>query len=456
MLRPALSRAPGLRGATPSRWSPAVLKATLLILALISSTAGCGDGSAGRSQGADGYGPLDLDAAAMEAKVTEMLETADVVDRHRLAVQLADSLDASNLPGAIAALDADLARIDPHEIRILAHAWAEIDPKGALDHMLESWKFPRINNQAVEEVVYTWAQSDSAAARAYVDPTFDGPIAPPRSPTKFMQVAVLKAIAVAEDWDQLTGFFAAIEDQGDREFWITRVMVEMNRVNGIESVKEWIDSIPWDAPHDLKVSAMRRGVNWYAHQSVDAAQDWYLEVEGAHPKAVEILPDTVQAQGLREPAKALAWLKERPEGPTRDRLIVEIVHGWLGRAQPDVVKEARAWAETAVEDPFFQERIVGLVVKHYTDSVEYTEALDWARRYPEAARADKVIPVVLAEWATFNRADADAYIAEHELGEEIQAAFEKQLERRRSGEQVTRTRIQSGGQGSTNKGGQDR
>ena len=109
-----------------------------------------------------------------------------------------------------------------------------------------------------------------------------------------------------------------------------------------------------------------------------------------------------------------------------------------------------------MEDPFFEERIVGLVVKHYTDHVEFLKALELCRKYPEAARADRITPVILAEWATFGRPDVDAYIAEHELSSELVADFEAQLARRNKGGKVTRERIKPSGQGSTNMEGEGR
>ena len=396
----------------------------------------------GSGNGGDACAPLDLDAEQMQARMIEMLSTADTLDRHRLAIALADALDEDNLPGAIAGLDANLDRIDPHEVRIIAHAWAAIDAKGALDHMLENWKFPRINNQAVEEVVYVWAASgDGAGARAYVDPTFDGPIASPRSPTRFMQLAVLKALAVAEDWEQLTGLFGSIDDDGDRAFWLTRVIVEMSRVNGFESIRSWVDGIPWDAPNDLKVEALKRALDWRSRLDYADAQSWYESFEG-HPKAYEMLPEAVRAQGMREPANALEWLREREHGNTRDTLVREIVRGWLGRESGEIRNAGRVWVDENAADEFWQPMIVGVAVKHYADSVEHRRAADLARKYPEASLASKVVPSILAAWSTYDPEAVDEYIEVTGLGGEMVEEYQAKLEQRRTGIRVSRSRVE--------------
>lgn len=442
-----------LGAASRFRWAGAL--AALLALSLLLAC-----GSEGGVEGADSKpvvaAPLELDAEGMEAKVGEMLATADTLERHRLAIALADALDEENLPGAVAALDANLPKIDPHEIRILAHAWAEIDPAGALDHMLENWRYPRVSNQAIEEVVYVWASSgDAAAARAYVDPTFDGPIPAPRSPTKFMQLAVLKALGVAQEWDQLTGLFGSIEDEGDREFWLTRVLIEINRVHDASLIKAWVDSIPWDAPNDLKVSALKRGIDWRARASAETAQDWYEEIE-SHPRAPEVMAEAVVKQGIREPAEALAWLRQRPPGATRDRLIREIVAGWLGREDGQKVVAAREWVRANSEDEVIRDLVAGIFVKSLTKSVDYEAALDYAYRYPEAAKADRIVPVVLAEWATFDEPRVGAYIEENDLDEATVAAYHEQLARRRDTIDVRRARGTPAKRRDAADGGRDR
>ncbi|GEM_PF-2173172 len=421
---------------------PVLRRAAVLFLLLpaipwlLASCSGSGDGG-------DACAPLDLDADQMQARMIEMLSTADTLDRHRLAIALADALDEDNLSGALAGLDANLDKIDPHEVRIIAHAWADIDAKGALDHMLENWKFPRINNQAVEEVVYVWAASgDGASARAYVDPSFDGPIASPRSPTKFMQLAVLKALAVAEDWEQLTGLFSSIEDDGDRAFWLTRVVVEMSRVNGFESIRSWVDWIPWNAPNGLKVDALKRALDWRARLDYADAQSWYESFED-HPKAYETLSEAVRAQGMHEPANALAWLRERQDGNTRDTLIREIVRGWLGRESPEIRDAGRAWVDENADDEFWQPMIVGVAVRHYADTVEHRKAADLARKYPEASNASQVVPAILAAWSTYDPDAVDEYIEQTGLGDEIVEDYQARLERRSQGIRVSRTRVEN-------------
>lgn len=400
--------------------------------------------------------PLELDAAGMESAVFEMLSIADTVDRHRRAIALADALNRENLPGAIAALDVHIDKVDPHEVRILAHAWADLDPKGALDHILEGWRYPRVTNEAVEEIVYVWAGSgDGEAARAYVDPSFEGPIPAPRSPTKFMQLAVLKALGVAQDWDNLTGLFSSIEDAGDREFWITRVLVEMNRVHGFAPIRAWTESIPWDAPNNLKYSVLKRALDWRSRLSYAESQAWYEEIERERSRP-SLLEPVVSAQGLREPANAIFWLAERAESDERDKLIREIMAGWLSRSDLEEREEARAWALEHSEDEFLRARIAPIMVRSYMGSNEPEKAADYALQYPEAAHADRNLPIVLVRWASLDADAVDAYIEEKQLSQEIVDGYQRELERRiEDGVQVIRTRVKprAGGDGDGDGGG---
>ncbi|MEM9174231.1 MAG: hypothetical protein AAGC67_03280 [Myxococcota bacterium] len=406
-----------------------------LTLAIALFAAACGGDQAGG-------GALDLDAEAMETAVFEMLTTRDTLDRHRSAVELADALSTENLPGAIQALDEHIDKIHHHEIRILAHAWADLDPRGALDHILEQWRYPRVSNEAIEEIVYVWAESgDGESARAYVDPTFDGPIPAPRSPTRFMQLAVLKALAVAEDWDNLTALFGSIQDPEDREFWITRVLVEMNRVNGFEPVREWIESIPWDEPEGLRISALKRALDWRSRLSYSESQAWYEEIEQDKPRPV-LLEEVVKAQGLNEPANAILWLSKRAPGSERDRLIREIMSGWLSRIEPEVRTEGRAWALEHSGDDLLGPLIAPIVVASYVNSNQAGKAAEFMLQHPEHTKLERRLPTVLVRWASMDVNEVDAFIQEKGISEEVVGAYQRELKRLiDSGVRVVRERL---------------
>ena len=420
-------------------WS---LRASALAVVLFS--AACG-GDAGGGAGAD-CTPLDLDAAGMETAVAEMLATADTVERHRSAIAIGDALTTDNLPGFVQALDDNINKVDPNEVRLLAHAWADVDPKGALDHILEEWRYPRVSNGAVEEVVYVWAASgDGASARAYVDPSFDGPVAAPRSPTRFMQLAVLKALGVAQDFENLTALFASVEDPGDRDFWTTRVLIEMNRVHGMPAIRGWVDSIPWDAPNDLKMAALKKAIDWRARGSYADAQAWYEELEAEQPRPA-LLDPVVQAQGVREPANAILWLAERPQDNERDRLIREIMNGWMIREDPAVRDEARTWAVSQVNHEVLGPLVSPLVVRGFVGGNRVREAADFVLANPEVTNPERLLPFVLVRWASIDVDAVDAYIKEKGIDEEIVEAYQQELKRIiDSGVKVTRQRVRNAG-----------
>ena len=401
--------------------------------------AACSGGSADCDCGA---GVADLDSAGMESAVLEMLSTADTIDRHRRMIALGEALDEDNLPGYIAALDEHIDKIDPYEVRLITHAWADVDPKGALDHILEEWRYPRVSNNAVEEIVYVWAASgDGDAARAYVDPSFDGPIATPRSPTKFMRLAVLKALAVAGDWKNLTELFATIESAEDREFWITRVMIEMNRVNGTEQVREWIDSISWEEPNNLKLSVLKRALDWRSRKDYAVSQAWYEEIERERSRP-SLLESVVKAQGVREPGNAMLWLVARPTSEDRDRLIREIMAGWLSREEPELRAEGQAWALANSSNDAIRPFIAPILVRSFMGSNQVQQAAEYALQYPEEAIADRNLPFILVRWASMDVDTVEAFIAENEIAPQVIEAFRSEVEqRKKQGVYVERRRV---------------
>ena len=396
-----------------------------LFVALAITLGGCSPEQTGsRSAASGGSQALVLDSREMKDAIGEMLRMTDTLDRNRRAVELMDALDEENLPGAIEAYEEDLTRVIPHESRLFANAWAKIDPKGALDRMLDGWRYPKISFQSVEEAVYVWVRTgDAAAARAYVDPSIDSSQLQGRTPTKFMVQAVLKALAVAGEYEELTGLFESLEDDGNRQLFLTEVMIEMNRVRGLPVVREWIATIPWDSPSDLKFAALTRGLDWTSKMGGQIAAAWYEDIED-QPRAVELLPVTVASWGFMAPDEALPWLAQRPESEIRDQLMRRAAAGWLSR-KPD---EAEAWLIGQLDEPLMRDRMLVPLANLRLTQRRYLDALELANQIPNPTERDHVLANILTEWSRLDAAAADAYIADEQVADAVVAEMRKKLE----------------------------
>ncbi|MCR9095460.1 MAG: hypothetical protein NXI30_14660 [bacterium] len=376
--------------------------------------------------GPDGAAPLELDAEQMRVEVGKMLRITDTLDRHRRMVQLMDSIDESNLQGAADAYVENVGRVDPHEARLFANRWSKIDPQAAVSGIL-AWPYPRSKNQAILEAVFQWAiNGGGEEARAFVDPRYEGSAGTLRSPTKFMYLAVLQGLGVAKDWDQLTDMLVDAEEDGDRELWITEVMIEINRVHGLDTTREWLDSIPWDAGGNLKISTMKRGLLFVAGQDYDRAAQWYEKIEAENPeKAIEAMPQAVQARGASKPRDAIGWLRERPETGVRDALIREIMVGWLAR---DADREAgEAWIRANLGDPIIQRLGVVPLANHLLESLRFVEAADLVREHAMEPHRSRVLATAFVRWGQVDPGAVDAYIEEHGVSEEIASNYRTRL-----------------------------
>lgn len=379
------------------------------------------------ASGGTGLAPLDLDTAGMKVEIDAMLRITDTLDRHRRMVQLMDSIDDSNLQGAVDAYLENMGRIDPHEVRLFANKWAQIDPHAAVDGILD-WPYPRSKNEAVEEAVLQWILSGGGDdARAYVDPLYEGAVPTRRSPTKFMRLAVLKALGAGKNWDELTAMMAATPEEADRELWLTETLIEINRAHDFAAVKEWVDSIDWDAPGDIKVSAMERGLYFAAGLGFERASSWYQEIE-SNPRAIEVLPMAVNLWGVREPTGAISWLLERSESGVRDALIREITTGWLSRAAE--AEEAEAWIRANTANPVIQFTSVIPLATHLVEAGRFRGAADLVREHAPPTYRDQALVGALVRWGQLRSAEVDSYIAEHDIANEVVERYRKRLAQR--------------------------
>ena len=187
------------------------------LVGLIVGTTGC---SPTDQPSVPSFGTLELNESELKEAIFEAIEIEDTVERTRRWVEVMDAVNEDNLAGGIAAFDERLNRVEDREIRYFANKWARIDAEGALNHILDDWRYPRPVNEAVQEVVYVWVRhGDSKAAREYAAPNFEGPIGGTRSPKKFVVLAILTALAAEGDFDELTKLLAAPHHPEDRELW---------------------------------------------------------------------------------------------------------------------------------------------------------------------------------------------------------------------------------------------
>ncbi len=397
----------------------------LCLVLVATSLAGCDSATSPNAGASNRVLPADLDASGMKTAVLDTISSIDSLDRARRWVEIADLLDDENLPGALEAFDEELNRADEYEIRIFANKWAQLDPEGALDYITDNWRYPKATNQAVNEIFYVWARNDSAAAREYIAPSFEEPIAGRRSPKKFMVLATLRALAASGDLDELTRLFGSLEDNGDRNLWLTQVMREMNRARGNEATQAWVESIPWDTPNGVKRAAFNRALDWLARISPSGAAKWYEKFEGERDLS-ELLRPIVKAWGIQDPAATLMWLNDRPRNPTQLTYVREVYRGWFDWG-PEYGEEAEAWTRAnrgveLVEDP-----LVFMLTQVLVHQRRYEDAAEWINTARPEIRS-KALPGVFAEWATLDASAVDAWVAANQISEEIVDDYRARVE----------------------------
>ena len=218
-------------------------------------------------------------------------------------------------------------------------------------------------------------------------------------------------------------------------------MIEMNRVNGTEQVREWIDSISWEEPNNLKLSVLKRALDWRSRKDYAVSQAWYEEIERERSRP-SLLESVVKAQGVREPGNAMLWLVARPTSEDRDRLIREIMAGWLSREEPELRAEGQAWALANSSNDAIRPFIAPILVRSFMGSNQVRQAAEYALQYPEEAIADRNLPFILVRWASMDVDTVEAFIAENEIAPEMIEAFRSEVEqRKKQGVYVERSRV---------------
>jgi hypothetical protein len=331
------------------------------------------------------------------------------------------ALSPDNIDEAIEVLDEKRHWLSRYELRNFMVAWSRFDPRGALDWALS--KRGRFKEDAAAAALWAWAFKDPVAAKQAI--------------SSLDEIDATQAIQdefiLGWLWGQAPGaaeYIAELPAGIPRQKAMSALTISLMR-KGPESVIQWADAIPDDAPGNYKSIAFQKAGIILAYVDPELASRWitgHLNHQYS-TRAVSV----IGSQWVEQDAEAaLAWLVGLPTGKAVENALRSAFGTWLKRDSDAAMDWLRSASPAASVDPAIQ------VVVRRDSGIEPATALEWAQRTHDPTARSELIIGIGQDWF---RTDPEAtleWLSESGLPDDIQTAIQNPPKRKKVRERPSR------------------
>lgn len=245
------------------------------------------------------------------ARLQELKNIADPLERTRLWLQLVDSLSPEQFEEFVAAYRAEgIAPERMGDYAMLLTAWAKVDPQAALDYASKNTNNPF----ARQTILSAWAGYDPNSAISWAKANHKGEGANP------LMVGVIKGLAF-QDPDLASSLLKEMPRSVERGEALDNLLPALLQQKGVAAARDWVNSITDPA---LKDGAMTRIAERTLQQDPEGTADWLI----ANPteNSGRQIDDALYVMANKDQAAALAYFNKLPAGEVRSNALRGIIN----------------------------------------------------------------------------------------------------------------------------------
>jgi len=357
------------------------------------------------------------DASMLEAGLIEVFAESDPYKRLLLLAEVLPQMNAQNASGAGSAMAKSELVIDRSESDPIMSRWVSLDTPAALE-----WTTTARGSQArdvVAQAIYSWVALDGGAgAVAYLDEV-------PPSIERFNIVRnnIIKGVGAAGDVSIATSFLGRMPDDDNRKFMVLQMTLQLMR-RGSDTAKAWFESIPNDAPNNLKqavfvllLEILSRGGD------PESAAQWYDSLGLKPYKGDNAVYSVGGNYVLLDPTAGFNWILSQPPSSSREKALRDATYLLLKKQPVEAFTYLRGnMANEGMGPTIF-------AFAHFYSSGDPEEALKWAIRVPDLRERDKAVLLPLQLLGRRNLEAAQKWLVENQenVSEEIRTRFSKEF-----------------------------
>jgi hypothetical protein len=326
-----------------------------------------------------------------------------------LISQSLQDLDADNLPELQKVLVEQ--RGESEGMRLAMHAWARFDAPGAY-----AWARKEAPAQTrpafTDRAIYAWALHDGPAAMRVVEEIED-----PEYQARLRHQAI-DAWMRSDDRRGVTEFIANYPMAKRRARFMLLLAGEVVRTDGTDEAMRWVETIPDDAPKEMKLALFNNVAKLVAAEEPVLAAEWFL-AHRTRPYTQKVLTGIVRRWVQRHPKErpaAFEWLLAMSSDGIRAGELDAAIGGGFRSWIQIAPEAAQSWLRSALPNPALEPAVMEAFKRLLqTDpgaSMAWVQLLeDEAVRHTQSVR-------VGVRWRGENKVAFDDWMEESDLPEE--------------------------------------
>jgi len=348
----------------------------------------------------------ELTESQMNVSVSEALQDKDPVWRMKLLSTALVALDPDNVEGAADAFKTHRSTVSEFDIYPFMSQWGTFDPKAALEFATASLREGLWRRTGYEAVVQAWVAS-GGGQEAFA---FSKALREEESPiANAIETDLVEALIVNGDFELGLPIIERMPEGTSRNSFLLGMVFEIARQKDLDTLVEFSNSIPEDAPNNLKGAVLSQVLGVLAKTDPERAAALYDEVR---------YEDFVRgdAQALiasewihQDPFATMEWVLSQPPSDSRDAAVRGAVYRW----QMDDSERSEPWLREHLSDP-----AMAVALYPFSQWLVYrnpVEALAWGMRIPDKRERFYVIQQSFVRWRREDPVSAMAWFEAAEL-----------------------------------------
>jgi hypothetical protein len=356
-----------------------------------------------------------VDPEALEQEMAAAMRTVDPVARRRALLRAISKMRPETLPALRAGFEQEFRFADECAVAVFASAWAGFDPTTAFDVAVSEWSNAGKRGQMTTEVAYVLGRTGRIDRAEHLISKLS--LARVRYPT---WAGLVAGVIRSGDLERATEFLTQQPDSADRNRIIESFLEYFVLTQDLDGAMAWVDTIPLDAPRNLKKSVFRLTARWIGSVDPTRAVAW-IESQPEGAEYAEFADLAVAEEWIEhDPPAAVEWVMAHTTPGDRDLPMRSILRRFIDHSP----REAAIWMSQ--QEPLGDVELGIPSLVRELRKEDPAEALVWAERLSDQEDRERMIAFVAGQWMAEDPEAAGDWMEAQELPEHIRQQIESE------------------------------
>jgi hypothetical protein len=331
----------------------------------------------------------ELTASEMNASISEALQDKDPVLRMKLLSTALVGLDAENVEGAAEAFKTRRSTVSEFDIHPFMSQWATFDPKAALEFATVSLREGLWRRRGYESIIDAWVAS-GGGEEAFA---FSEALKEEESPiSTAIRSNLAGALILNGDFEIGMPILEEMPEGSGRNSFLLGLIFDLARERDLDDIVEFANSIPEDAPNNLKGAVFSQVLGVLTKTRPEQAAALYDGVRYEDFVRGDALAVIASEWIHKDPFATMEWVLSQPPSDARDAAVRGAVYRW----QMEDSERSEPWLREHLSEPS-----MAVALYPFAQWLVYrnpVESLAWGMRVPDKRERFYVMQQSFVRW----------------------------------------------------------